>query len=371
VVLDEAQAIKNATTLVSTTARSLKGRYRIAMTGTPVENSANDLWALMDFLIPGYLGSIQRFKRLYAPSRDTGGVGQNINVLKRLVQPFLLRRTKASVLKDLPEKIEQVVECEMTQPQRKEYAAWLNSEDVAQARQALEAGGKVNYAHVLAMLTRLKQICDHPGLPGVASIKNGAAELDPTQSGKWEAFEELLGEALGSNLKVVVFTQYLGMMDLIGKNLLERGIGYTELRGDTQDRGVRLDRFARDPNCKVFVCSLLAGGLGIDLTSASVCVHFDRWWNPARENQATDRLHRFGQTRGVQVFKLQIPGTVEDRIARILESKVALSDALIEESGAGLKSFSRKELLELLTLAPSGSLGEEQAQKAAAMVSEG
>ncbi len=371
VVLDEAQAIKNATTLVSTTARSLKGRYRIAMTGTPVENSATDLWALMDFLIPGYLGSIQRFKRLYAPSRDTGGVGQNVNVLKRLVQPFLLRRTKGSVLKDLPEKIEQVVECEMTQPQRKEYAAWLNSEDVAQARQALEAGGKVNYAHVLAMLTRLKQICNHPGLPGVAATKNGAAELDPTQSGKWEAFEELLGEALGSNLKVVVFTQYLGMMDLIGKNLLERGIGYTELRGDTQDRGVRLDRFARDPNCKVFVCSLLAGGLGIDLTSASVCVHFDRWWNPARENQATDRLHRFGQTRGVQVFKLQIPGTVEDRIARILESKVALSDALIEESGAGLKSFSRKELLELLTLAPSGSLGEEQAQKAAVMASEG
>src|SRR5262249_4052587 len=128
-------------------------------------------------------------------------------------------------------------------------------------------------------------------------------------------------------------------------------------RGDTPDRAARLKKFAEDPECKVFICSLLAGGLGIDLTSASVCIHVDRWWNPAKENQATDRLHRIGQTRGVQVFKLQIPGTVEDRIASIIESKTSLSGALIEESPVGLKAFSRRELLELLTF-PSDSDAE-------------
>jgi len=139
-------------------------------------------------------------------------------------------------------------------------------------------------------------------------------------------------------------------MDLLASWLDEHGVGYTELRGDTPDRSKCLELFANDKNCKVFLCSLLAGGLGIDLTSASVCIHIDRWWNPARENQATDRLHRIGQTRGVQVFKLMIPGTVEDRIARIIESKKNLSGALIEESPLGLKAFSRKELLELLSL---------------------
>src|SRR5208282_3983096 len=129
---------------------------------------------------------------------------------------------------------------------------------------------------------------------------------------------ELINEALGSDLKVVIFTQYLGMIDMISNYLAELGVGYTDLRGDTPDRFARLEKFAADPECKVFICSLLAGGLGIDLTAGSVCIHVDRWWNPAKENQATDRLHRIGQTRGVQVFKLQIPGTVEDRIAAII-----------------------------------------------------
>jgi SNF2 family DNA or RNA helicase len=187
-----------------------------------------------------------------------------------------------------------------------------------------------------------------PGKRGLERAKV-IASVDPAESGKWEAFDELLEEALGSGLKVVVFTQYLGMIDLISHALKQKGVGHTELRGDTPDRGARLEKFANDPECKVFLCSLLAGGLGIDLTAASVCIHMDRWWNPAKENQATDRLHRYGQTRGVQVFKLQIPGTVEDRIASIIQSKMQLADALIEESSLGLKSFSRKELLELLS----------------------
>ena len=347
VILDEAQAIKNAATISSRAARMLKGKFHIAMTGTPVENQSSDLWSLMEFLLPGYFGSLARFKRLYGWGRDLPSATQ-AGALKRLTSPFLLRRTKAQVLKELPEKTEEVVECSMTDIQKKAYRACLNSAAAARAREDLTGKGKVDYANILSLLTRLKQVCDHPKLADITAGKKEIEDTDPTESGKWEAFDELLEEALGSELKIVVFTQYLGMMDLIGHHLTTKGVGFTDLRGDTVDRGARLEKFATDPECKVFVCSLLAGGLGIDLTSASVCIHFDRWWNPAKENQATDRLHRFGQTRGVQVFKLQIPGTVEDRIASIIQSKVALSGAIIEESSVGLKTFSRKELLELL-----------------------
>jgi superfamily II DNA or RNA helicase len=383
VVLDEAQAIKNSTTLSARAARALKAKFRIAMTGTPVENQATDLWSLMEFLIPGYLGSLPRFKRLYGSGREPLSDAQ-AQALRRLTAPFMLRRTKAQVLKELPEKTEEIRYCQMTSLQKKVYRAYLTSAEATSVRESLEGSGRVDYASVLTLLTRLKQVCDHPQLPmlnvnnedggidengkpvakkpglsamGSKARANRAEAINPTESGKWEALEEILNEALGSNLKVVVFTQYLGMMDLVGQSLKAKGVGYTELRGDTMDRPARLLKFASDPECKVFICSLLAGGLGIDLTSASVCIHLDRWWNPAKENQATDRLHRIGQTRGVQVFKLQIPGTVEDRIAGIIENKLALSEALIEESSAGLKGFSRKQLLELLN--PNADLGED------------
>jgi len=350
VILDEAQTIKNAETQSSLNARKLKAEFRIAMTGTPVENQATDLWALVEFMLPGYLGNLTRFKSLYGASSKDFTPGFETAALKRLITPFMLRRTKAKVLTELPEKSEEVVACAMTEPQKLAYKEMMNSASAVQVREALEEGGKIDYANVLALLTRLKQICDHPRLAELNTGATSPEELDPFQSGKWETFDELMQEALGSGLKVVVFTQYLGMMDLVGTYLKKRGIGSTELRGDTQDRGARLKEFAENPECKVFVCSLLAGGLGIDLTAASVCIHMDRWWNPARENQATDRLHRFGQTRGVQVFKLQLEGTVEDRVAAIIEKKTALSGALVEESSLGLKSFSRKELLELLAM---------------------
>lgn len=349
VALDEAQAVKNASTISSRASRVLRSKFKIAMTGTPVENQSTDLWSIMEFLLPGYLGSLARFKRLYGSGREAPSQEQ-ADALKRLISPFLLRRTKTQVLKELPEKTEEVIPCQMTSAQKKAYRAYLNSAEASRVRENLEGSGKVDYASVLTLLTRLKQVCAHPKLVDLTSGKiKSVKTLDPSESGKWEAFEELLHEALGSNLKIVVFTQYLGMMDLIGHSLKTKNVGYVDLRGDTQDRQKRLERFATDPDCRVFVCSLLAGGLGIDLTAGSVCIHLDRWWNPAKENQATDRLHRIGQTRGVQVFKLQIAGTIEDRIADIIQSKSELSGTLIEESSLGLKAFSRKELLELLT----------------------
>jgi superfamily II DNA or RNA helicase len=358
VVLDEAQAIKNASTISARASRALKARFRIAMTGTPVENQATDLWSLMEFLLPGYLGSLPRFKRLYGWGRDVPSDVQ-AGALKRLVQPFLLRRSKSQVLQELPEKTEEIRQCEMTAVQRKAYRAILNSAEAEKTRANLLGGGKVDYANVLSLLTRLKQICDHPRLADLTAGREKIPQINPFESGKWIALDEILEEALGSNLKVVVFTQYLSVIELVSHFLAQKGVGHTELRGDTPDRSARLERFAADPECKVFLCSLLAGGLGIDLTSASVCIHFDRWWNPAKENQATDRLHRIGQTRGVQVFKFQIPGTVEDRIASIIQSKLQLSDALIEESSAGLKTFSRQELLELLQPVPEDPSTDE------------
>jgi superfamily II DNA or RNA helicase len=346
VVLDEAQYIKNPTTLTARAARALKADYRIAMTGTPVENNAADFWSLFEFLIPGYLGALPRFKNLYTSARGIPSEEQ-AKVLRRLTGPFLLRRTKDQVLKELPEKTEEIRECRMTDTQKKVYKAALRSADASKVIKSLKGDGPIDYANMLALLTRLKQICDHPDLPGLSSSKKGIKGIEPEHSGKWDAFLEIVHEAADSNLKVVVFTQYLGMLDMMSATLDKEGIGHSEIRGDTQDRGERLKKFAEDPSCKVFLCSLLAGGLGIDLTAASVCIHMDRWWNPAKENQATDRLHRIGQTRGVQVFKLQIPGTVEDRIAAIIESKLDLASSLIEESSAGLKSFSRQELLAL------------------------
>ncbi|MGE4234451.1 MAG: SNF2-related protein [Bacteriovoracia bacterium] len=350
VVLDEAQAIKNPSTISSRVARVLKAEFRIAMTGTPVENQATDLWSIMEFLLPGYLGSNVRFKRLYGSGRDIPSRAQ-AETLRRLVSPFLLRRTKSQVLTELPEKTEEVRPCEMTAPQKKIYNAILQSAEAARLRENIRSQtAKIDYTGILAMLTRLKQICDHPRLPDLSTKKvKSVKKLDPLDSGKWEAFEGILNEALGSELKVVVFTQYLGMIDFMSHYLTQHGIGYVELKGDTRDREGVLREFSNNPECKVFLCSLLAGGLGIDLTSASVCIHYDRWWNPAKENQATDRLHRIGQTRGVQVFKLQCPGTIEDRIASIIESKTELSGALIEESPVGFKVFSREELLSLFT----------------------
>ena len=349
-VADESQAIKNANTSTSRISRALKAQFRIAMTGTPVENSSTDLWSAMEFLLPGYLGSQQRFKRLYGTKGDALPP-EKAHVVKKLVTPFLLRRTKSQVLKELPEKTEETRLCELTPHQRQTYNNYLRGQEAAKLRTELEAGKKIDYTGILALLTKLKQVCDHPSLPEITARTEltPIAQVDPMLSGKWETFAEIVREALGSGLKVVVFTQFLGVLDLMKEWLKKQDIQYAELRGDTRDRGGQLAKFSDDAYCRVFLCSLMAGGLGIDLTSASVCIHYDRWWNPARENQATDRLHRIGQTRGVQVFKLQCPGTVEDRIAKIIEKKIALSGALIEDSSLGLKAFSRDELLSLLT----------------------
>ena len=326
VVLDEMQTIKNTDTATHHALRAIEKRIAIGLTGTPIENHEGELKALLDFVVPGYLPK-------HVDDRST---------LQRLVRPFVLRRTKAQVLTELPPKIVDKRYCELTSEQRALYRRVLEAR-AKPLRAQLRAGGTVSYVHIFAALNYLKQICNHP-----ASAGGGFGESD-VPSGKWELFTELLAECMSSGLKVVVFSQYLSMLDIVEKHLVVNDVGYASIRGGTRDRGDEIARFQENEDCRVFTASLRAGGLGIDLTSASVVIHYDRWWNQAREDQATDRVHRLGQNKGVQVIKLISRNTIEEKIDALIERKAALANDLIRADDPALvKQFTRAELDDLL-----------------------
>ena len=325
VVLDEMQTIKNADTATHHALRAIEKRIAIGLTGTPIENHEGELKALLDFVVPGYLPK-------HVDDRAT---------LQRLVRPFVLRRTKAQVLTELPPKIVDKRYCELTGEQRALYRRVMEAR-AKPLRAQLRTGSAVSYVHIFAALNYLKQICNHPASAG------GGFGAD-VSSGKWEMFTELLRECMSSGLKAVVFSQYLSMLDLIEKHLVVNDIGHASIRGATRERGQEIARFRDDPECRVFTASLRAGGLGIDLTSASVVIHYDRWWNQAREDQATDRVHRLGQNKGVQVIKLISRNTIEEKIDALIESKATLATDLIRPDDPSLvKQFTRDELDELL-----------------------
>ena len=341
-VLDEIQAIKNRDTETHRALRSIPARMAIGLTGTPIENRVEELHTLLDFVLPGYLPPPAAFRQSFAKPIEEGDE-RSRERLRRLVRPFVLRRTKAQVAIGLPEKIEDRRLCEMTPGQAKIYDNVLTGQGASLVR-SLDGTGQVSTLHVFALLGKLKQICDHPDLV----LPPGAAPSGQT-SGKWELFVEILDEALGSGLKVVVFSQYLRMLDRIEVHLGEIGAGWAGLRGATVDRAAPVERFHTDSACRVFVASLKAAGLGIDLTPASVVIHYDRWWNKAREDQATDRVHRIGQKRGVQVLTLVTRGTVEERIDRLIAQKARLAADLVpEEDPRIFRRFTREELRELL-----------------------
>lgn len=325
-VLDEMQTIKNADTTTHQSLRALDRRIAIGLTGTPIENHERELKALLDFVVPGYL----------PPDAE-----DNRKLLQRLVKPFVLRRTKQQVLTELPPKIVDRRYCELTAEQRAIYRKVIESR-AKPLRMQLRAGATVSYVHVFAALNFLKQICNHPASAGGGFAENAS-------SGKWELFVELLDECMSSGLKVVVFSQYVKMLELIEQHLASRDLGFASIKGSTRERGGEIARFRDDDACRVFTASLRAGGLGIDLTSASVVIHYDRWWNQAREDQATDRVHRLGQNKGVQVIKLITRGTVEEKIDELIARKARLATEMIEADDPSLvKQFSREELVDLL-----------------------
>ncbi|HEY0160693.1 MAG TPA: DEAD/DEAH box helicase [Thermoanaerobaculia bacterium] len=325
-VLDEMQTIKNSDTATHHALRGIEKRIAVGLTGTPIENHEGELKTLLDFVVPGYLPK-------HVDDRVT---------LQRLVRPFVLRRTKAQVLTQLPPKIVDKRYCELTGEQRALYRRVLESR-AKPLRAQLRTGGSVSYVHIFAALNYLKQICNHP-----ASAGGGFGADVP--SGKWEMFLQLLDECMTCGLKVVVFSQYLQMLAMIEDHLFRNDVGYASIKGGTRERGAEIARFRDDPDCRVFTASLRAGGLGIDLTSASVVIHYDRWWNQAREDQATDRVHRLGQNKGVQVIKLITRNTIEDKIDELIARKGALATDLIRPDDPSLvKQFTRAELDELLS----------------------
>ncbi|WP_419661945.1 helicase, Snf2 family [Desulfosarcina variabilis str. Montpellier] len=345
-VFDEMQQIKNADTKTYAAARRIQASIKIGLSGTPIENSVLELKALMDVVVPGYLGSSDDFKhRFMDDAATTGAGGKNRAHLRRLIHPFTLRRLKSRVLEELPEKIEDIRYCELTDRQVKLYRDAIAARSQGIIASLTNEADAIPYIHIFALLTLLKQICNHP-----AMVDKQPVAADSEDSGKWELFKELLGESLASGQKVVVYSQFTEMIAIIADYLKDQAIGHVVLTGASRHRGRLIERFNTDPSCQVFVGSLKAGGTGIDLVAGSVVIHYDRWWNAAKEDQATDRVHRIGQQRGVQVFKLVTLGTLEEKISAIIEKKRRLMADIVREDDPGLlKAFTRKQLLEFLS----------------------
>jgi superfamily II DNA or RNA helicase/uncharacterized protein YchJ len=339
-VLDEAQKIKNYNTKAYKSSRLLVARHKLALTGTPIENRLTELWSIFDFVLPGYLGSLKKFTQDYGIPITKYDDAEKMKILKKIIHPFKLRRLKADVLADLPSKIEDIRYCSLTPHQVFIYRSLVDARGERLMRKLSDESKPIDYMHIFALITKLKRLCDHPSL--IADRNSEYA------SGKFELFKEIMEEAIDSGQKIVVFSQYLEMMSLIEQWLKTKHISFSSLRGSTHNRSEVIKKFQDNPDCRVFVGSLMAGGLGIDLTSASVVIHYDRWWNAAREDQATDRVHRIGQKKSVQVFKLITRGTLEEKIDTMIKQKSLFMNSIVESDDAILKKLSRAELIELL-----------------------
>ena len=336
VILDEAQFIKNPSAQVTQSVKQLEASQRLALTGTPLENRLLDLWSICDFIQPGYLGDQEYFHQTYEP-RGEGEEGlAALRIARRRLsaklRPVMIRRLKQQVAKDLPDRIEERRDCELTESQRKLYLAELRRSREQVQQIVAEKGLSRSKIHVLAALTRLRQICCHPALVG-----------NDSASGKTETLLELLEPLLAEGQKVLLFSQFVQMLKLIETECRARQIPTHILTGETKERGAVVQAFQDDPNPAVFLLSLRAAGTGLNLTTASYVVLYDPWWNPAVEAQAIDRSHRIGQTRTVNAYRLIAPGTVEEKIWDLQQRKAqTIADVLGEEGFA--RSLNQSDL---------------------------
>jgi len=325
-VLDEAQFIKNPTAQVTVAVKEIEAEQRLALTGTPLENRLLDLWSIVDFIQPGYLGSQTSFNETYE-SKGEGPEWEAGTMRRRLsakLRPLMLRRLKRQVAQDLPERIEERRDCELDEEQRKLYLAELRRSRDQVMKTLQEKGVAKSKMHVLAALTRLRQICCHPRLVGNESA-----------SGKTETLFELLEPVIASGNKVLLFSQFVEMLRILEGVCKERGIRTHILTGETKSRQEVVNAFQADTEPCVFLLSLRAAGTGLNLTTASYVVLYDPWWNPAVEAQAIDRSHRIGQTRTVNAYRLIAPGTVEEKIWELQQRKSqTIQDVLGEEGFA-------------------------------------
>ncbi|MBN2480095.1 MAG: DEAD/DEAH box helicase [Parachlamydiales bacterium] len=343
-IFDEIQIAKNANSLTHKALKKINTNMRLGLTGTPIENYLKELKAIYDIVLPTYLPSDNAFKEFFINPIEKLHDQQRKNLLKKIISPFILRRKKKDVLYDLPDKIEEIAYCDLSDEQKNIYNEILSSSKEKILQDLKDQSKSVPFIHIFSLLSKLKQACDHPSL-----ILKDIKSYSKHTSGKFELFKELLNEAINSEQKVVVFSQYLDMIAIIEDYLRKKSIGFASIKGATKKRFEQIKKFKEDPKCMVFVASLLAAGVGIDLTAGSIVIHYDRWWNPAKENQATDRVHRIGQNRGVQVFKMVSKNTIEERIHAIIESKQYLIEETIGKDEVDqVKTLSREELLEIL-----------------------
>ncbi len=342
IILDEAQSAKNAASQNATAVRLLKSERRLALTGTPIENRPEELWSAFDFLAPGFLGSLRQFRKRYA--RPIGrGEREPLQLLSARINPLILRRLKGEVAKDLPDKIETVVRCDLGEEQRALYdhlAGKLRRE----VEEKIESIG-IERAHldILAALTKLRQVCCDPRL-----LKS-PGDIEIPDSAKLDLFEEIVREALDSGHCIIVFSQFVEMQKKLIAVLNKLGVEPAWLHGGTRDRDKVVASFQDPEGPPVIVVSLRAGGTGLTLTRADTVIHYDPWWNPAVERQATDRAHRLGQTQTVNVYKLVCSSTIEERVIELAERKESLArDILGSEGHAEAKRISPTEVLSLL-----------------------
>lgn len=343
-IFDELQIAKNHVSQIWTALSQVRSHMRLGLTGTPIENQLRELKSVFDLVLPGYLPHESLFREYYMRPIEREGASDRRNLLSRYVRPFLLRRRKQDVLPDLPPKTEDVYLTELIGEQKELYRQIASRQAVPLIQQLHDEQLPIPYMHIFALLSALKQVCNHP-----AAYLRDVENYTRYDSGKWDAFLELIEEAKESGQKVVVFSQFLSMLDIMERYFHLQQIDYAQIRGSTKDRGREILRFQQDPSCQVFLGSLQAAGLGIDLTAGSVVIHYDRWWNAARENQATDRVHRIGQSRGVMVYKLMTAKTIEERIDRMIARKAQLfEDVIAYDDHQIVKKLDRSELLELL-----------------------
>ena len=329
-IIDEGQNIKNPTSKTTLSVKKINSKCNFALTGTPIENNLIELWSIFDFVMPGFLFTKERFKVKFIQNKNT-------EELKSLITPFILRRVKEDVLDELPEKIEKKYLVDMTTKQKSIYKSY-----VKEIKEKLKSSkGNIN---MLTFITKLREVCLDPSL--IMDDYNGG-------SGKINALMELLDNYIEGNKKILVFSQFTSALKNIEKNLEENGISYIYLDGSigSKERVELVKKFNEEPSINVFLISLKAGGVGLNLTSASVVIHFDPWWNPAIENQATDRAHRFGQKNVVEVVKLISKETIEEKILLLQEDKKELIESLMDEKemdGKKFKRLSEDEILNLL-----------------------
>lgn len=343
VILDESQNIKNVESQTAMASKQLNAQHRLALSGTPIENRLSELWSAFDFLMPGFLLDLDEFRFRYVSPIEEKGNADASKRLKAQISPFILRRLKKDVAKDLPDKLEFISYCDLIPEQQELYRQVLDKTREEMFAKMKPGAETVSQAQMLSALLRLRQVCCHPKL-----LKDYLAH-DGVGSGKFDALTEMLEEIISEGHRILLFSQFVEMLNIVEDWVQRKGIRYEKLTGETKDRIERVERFNRDSGIPIFLISLKAGGTGLNLTGADYVIHYDPWWNPAAEDQATDRAHRIGQTKKVFVYRMITRGTVEEKIVKLQDKKRNLVDSVISVDRDLAKKISFEDLKDILT----------------------